>query len=320
MKKLKKQNGFTGADVLIAIAIITLFTGLVTSIAYNIYLATSSTQRMSQANAYISDVFAQVDKLYYDDVTTNGLTTYFSGKSKTGYTVTITVEKYSDIDPSKYPLDLIKKVTMDVNYKVGNKDQKLEMTRIKQREVLITPNAPDLTELPNNPNNSYNSSNVKAILPIKYSNGNWVVCDTKDSNWYNYDNGYWAVVLVIPLEYTGTIPVVGQIITSEDRSNMSGETYTWIPRYACYGYYNGSEYVMDACFLYGTSDKCVEYFTDGKTRLIDKPSNYEIHGGFNGPKAGIWERGKGYGTPESLDLGYSKQYKNIYISGDFPWI
>ncbi|MCL2341701.1 MAG: hypothetical protein FWC53_01170, partial [Firmicutes bacterium] len=62
IRKLKRssESGFTGADILIAIAIIMLFTGLITSISYNIYLATSTTQRMSQANSYIGDVFSQV--------------------------------------------------------------------------------------------------------------------------------------------------------------------------------------------------------------------------------------------------------------------
>ena len=257
--KRSSESGFTGADVLIAIAIITLFTGLVTSISYNIYLATMSTQRMSQANAYISDVFAQSDKLYYDDVTTNGLTTYFNDKYKnTAYTVTITVDQYKPNGDAS--LDLVKIITMNVKYKVGSKDQKLEMTKVKQREVLITPNAPDLSMLQN-------------AIPIKYSNGAWTVCDAKDSNWYNYNNGYWATAFV-PNSGSTITADIGKTLSAADL--IGGSLYVWIPRYGISG--------GTINFLYGTGDNYVIGGTSGATSLTPIA-------GYTGPFSGTTDTG-----------------------------
>jgi len=286
------ESGFTGADVLVAIAIITLFTGLITSISYNIYLATSSTQRMSQANSYISDVFAQADKLYYDDVTANGiinttdtsynaddLILYFNNKYNTNsnseilasattlvsggnggwelstslntpYQIGISMQYYTPSGLTEIPpdgtnsLDLVKIITMDVRYKVGGKQQDLVMSKVKQREVLVTPNAPDLNALQTDAD--INLPDESTILPVKYNNNTWTVCSPNDANWYNYDNGYWATVFVPDSNYLGQTDT-GYQLTSEDLGH--GARYVWIPRYS----YDGT----NVEFLYGTTNYTV---------------------------------------------------------------
>ena len=44
----KKNNGLATTDGLIAVLIITLFTGLIAAISYNIYLSNASMKRMSK--------------------------------------------------------------------------------------------------------------------------------------------------------------------------------------------------------------------------------------------------------------------------------
>ena len=80
IKNLKKENGFAGSDALIAVLIITLFTGIIASLLYNIYLSNASLKRMSKANGYIVDVFEYVDKIYYDEVNEDELILYFNKK------------------------------------------------------------------------------------------------------------------------------------------------------------------------------------------------------------------------------------------------
>ena len=48
--KLKNSNGFAASDALMAIIIITAFTGIIATLAYNIYLSNTSIKRMSKAN------------------------------------------------------------------------------------------------------------------------------------------------------------------------------------------------------------------------------------------------------------------------------
>ncbi|MCL2342089.1 MAG: hypothetical protein FWC53_03435, partial [Firmicutes bacterium] len=247
----------------------------------------------------IGDVFSQVDKLYYDDITldaadgTNSLTTYFNGKHQsdanklvsasvikintatgelikgsngyeyantlnTPYKVGISVQQYKP--DGNNSLDLVKIITMDVRYKVGNKQQDLIMTRIKQREVLIAPNAPDLTGL-QDALGVYDSSK---IIPIKYANNTWTVCSPNDSNWYNYSNGYWAEALVVNASYSGQIPSVGKELLATDITGM-GSIYVWIPRYGVAG---------NAYFLYDSSDKYITGGINGQTRLNAISSTY----------------------------------------------
>ena len=83
MKKFLKNNkGLTGADALLAVALIVLFSGIIATISYNIYIATSSLKRSSKATEYITNVFEHAKKEYYDDVTEEKLVEYFNTNFK----------------------------------------------------------------------------------------------------------------------------------------------------------------------------------------------------------------------------------------------
>lgn len=258
IKNLKKSNGFAASDALIAILIITLFTGIIASLLYNIYLSNASLKRMSKANGYIVDVFEYIDKAYYDEVSENDLILYFNNKyysnedaevvaekdedtlvEKYGdmpFKVIIDLKSYSEIEgnPDTEELDLVKEITMTVKYKLGNKDQELTIKRIKSRERLVTPNEPDLNLLSLEQN--------EKVYPIKEINNNYVICNENDSNWYNYENGKFAKVLV-----TNKTLETGYQLTDEDTL-----IYQWIPRYAedeegniQYLYSNTNKYVAE---------------------------------------------------------------------------
>lgn len=48
-KNIKKQNGIAAADGIVAVLIISLFIGLIATISYNTYLASTSIKRNSEA-------------------------------------------------------------------------------------------------------------------------------------------------------------------------------------------------------------------------------------------------------------------------------
>ena len=170
MKKfLKESKGLGATDGLIAVLIIALFTGLIATLLYNIYIANTSLKRMSTANSYVVDILEYTDQLYYDNLTFESYSSkysflqnktgnelgtagenlkrllHFNGnpteQGEKGYNIDIVIDRYT---PSQESIDIIKQITVTVSYKVGNRQQKIEISRIKVRETLLSPNKPDL--------------------------------------------------------------------------------------------------------------------------------------------------------------------------------
>lgn len=151
--KIREQKGFAVSDALIAVLIIVLFSGLIATISYNIYISNSSIKRMSKATNYIVDVFEYIDTIEYDEVTKDNLINYFNNKYSTGdkpevkmladgeniqhintpYKAEINIVKYNETEGNTDKLDLVQKITMIVKYKLGNKDQEITMTRNKTK-------------------------------------------------------------------------------------------------------------------------------------------------------------------------------------------
>lgn len=243
--RIKSEKAIASTDAIMAVILIALFGGLIATITSSLYTANTSLKRMAQATNYMTDVFEYVDQLYYDDVTLENLEQYCSEKdtnytinsdntNNKGYKVTINVRNYNENDNTK--LDLVKKITMSVEYKVGKKPQIIEMNRIKKRENLVTPNSPDLSLL-----KTAEEQDV-TVYPIKYLNDNYYITEQNDTNWYNYFNGYWAIAL----KTTETFDT-GDIINLEDNiDNM----YMWIPRYG-----HKEDEIL---FLYGTTNYYLE--------------------------------------------------------------
>ena len=232
MKKFLKNNkGLTGADALLAVALIVLFSGIIATISYNIYIATSSLKRSSKATEYITNVFEHAKKEYYDDVTEEKLVEYFNtnfkdkkteafvsndeqlNTSDKPYIIKISVTSYNATENNEEKLDLVKEIEVNVKYKLGNKTKDINMKTAKARETLETPNKPDLSQI--------TTSQGEYVYPIKYANNRWQVV-SDDTNWYNYENGVWASVLIAK-----TQKQIGDSVAEED-----GTIKLWIPRFA----------------------------------------------------------------------------------------
>lgn len=273
MKFLRKEQGFTGMDIMIAVIVVTLFTGLIVTLSYNIYLAVTSVDKISKANSYVVDIFEEAELAYYDQIDEDAtfLINAFNTKHEekeakairldngeeiiNPFKVEIEVEKYTPPETSGLPnLDLVKTIRVKISYEIGlDNIQVLEMTKVKARETLETPNAPDMNSL------AAENLNIEQIKPIKYVNNKWQVCDAKDANWYNYNNGVWATVLVTNYETN-----LGAEIESNNLENM-GEVYVWVPRYS----YNDGTTPKEIRFNYGTG---LEYV---KTEEIGNDNFYQ---------------------------------------------
>lgn len=311
MKKiqLKGNKGFVASDALIAILIITLFSGLIASVSYNIYLANSNIKRMSIANNYIFEVFEYANKIYYDEVTQQNLTNYFNNKHyyleekvpkqkvqakiretsdeilDTPFKISLDIINYNETEGNADKLDLVKQIRMTVEYVIGNKKQRIEMTTIKKRENLESPNIPNI--------NSIELKNEEKVYPIKVTDEGFVVCNKNDNNWYDYEKGNWARVLVTK----STLKEKDKI--NKENISLFGNIYWWIPRYA----YSGNK----IAFLFGNSNKYVEN-TAGYNGLIeiDKtlytiPTNFTID---NKNLDGLWTSDKNLSVYQFLNSVY----------------
>lgn len=234
----KNEKGFTASDGLIAVLIIALFSGLILTISYNIYLSSTSIKRISQANQYIINMFEYIDRKYYDDITITKIKADYpyleennnynneteNNMERIGvlqgteqeygrYNVILIIDRF--IPEAENSLDLVKQITIKVNYKLGNKDQQIEIKKIKKRESLKVPNIPDLSIIEINEN--------EKAYPIKKVNENYVVCNENEIGWYNYEGNNSAKVGI-----SANLNLKeGDIFTVE-----SNTIYEWIPRYA----------------------------------------------------------------------------------------
>lgn len=281
---LKNQKGVTGADAILAVAIAVLFAGIIVTLAYNIYITTNSLKRSSQALSYITSTFEYVATQYYDDVTTDNIEKYINGNGEesigaldegkvstvgtTPYKAQVTVTNYNETDETK--LDLVKEITMSVTYKLGDKEQKIEMKTAKSREKFENPNRPDLDLL------ILEGNNYK--YPIKYVEGQWKIATINDADWYNYDDGIWATVLV-----TEEQKVIGDIVTKDD-----GTIHLWIPRFE-YNRNPDNEQGYKVNFLYKNTEKIITKI-NGITKLEGRDfskENNSIPSEFNNV-TGVW--------------------------------
>ena len=79
---LKSNKGFALADTIIAIFVLVIFSTLVISISYNIYISSNFVKRNGQATNYIVEVFEYAKTLNFDDVNATNLVTYINTKGE----------------------------------------------------------------------------------------------------------------------------------------------------------------------------------------------------------------------------------------------
>ena len=152
MKRFLKSNkGITGADAVLGVALAILFSGIIATLSYNIYVTSSSLKRSSKALEYITSTFEYVATQYYDNVTEDNIKEYINNldeKISTNegkpYKAQVSVTKYNQIEGNTDKLDLVKEITMSVTYKLGDKDQTIEIKTAKSREKLEVPNKPNV--------------------------------------------------------------------------------------------------------------------------------------------------------------------------------
>lgn len=143
-EKCKKQNGIVVTDAIIAILIVLLFVGIITSLISKISTEKYKIKVNSQQMSLFTQIFEYVEKSSYADVTEDNLIAYIneidSGKISAGTSlndlttpnkVKVKVEKYTPNEEGEH-LDLVKTITITIENEFDNKIYKTEMSRLKK--------------------------------------------------------------------------------------------------------------------------------------------------------------------------------------------
>lgn len=128
-KVLKNNKGITGIDVTVAVIIIVIFTGIISTLMYNSYLINLEILKSANASAYATIILEKVDEKAFEDVTNTFVDTLISNNElnmDTAYTVEFTQHDENE---------LIKKVDLKINYTVGNINKSLSISKLKIKEI-----------------------------------------------------------------------------------------------------------------------------------------------------------------------------------------
>jgi len=136
---LKKEKGITGIDISLAVLIITIFTGVITTLFYNVYTTSINIERESEATYIAVNILEYANLILYDEILTtdNSLLEQYKNSPnsifiKNGYIVETKVSKHATTQNGKE--DVIKNIEVKVKYKVGKKEEVLNIKTLKIKE------------------------------------------------------------------------------------------------------------------------------------------------------------------------------------------
>lgn len=134
MEKFKSNKAATIADVVVGILIMIIFTGILTNSFYRIYKHNISIRMNAIAIDYAVKILEYTDKISYEEVN-NSLNNLLKEKynMNDNYIAYLEVENYNKDNETKE--DIIKIVTLTINYNVLNENQTYKVKKLKIKEM-----------------------------------------------------------------------------------------------------------------------------------------------------------------------------------------
>lgn len=134
---IKKNNGFVGIDIILAIIAIMIFSGLIFSLMYNNALENLKIRKEALATIYITETLEKVGITNYEEITQEYIESGKLFPEDMPDTYQMNIQLITDelsISEKQKQNNIVKKVIVNISYKVGNKDYKLSMERMKVKE------------------------------------------------------------------------------------------------------------------------------------------------------------------------------------------
>jgi hypothetical protein len=132
--KLKANKGVTITDVVVAVIILSVFTGVVGNLYYLIAKNNNLIKYNTVAVYNAIKIAEDIDKISYDEVTED-LNTNIKDRYNIpeGFSAQVKVVKYSDEDSTKQ--DIIKRVNITIKYKFLKEDKTYNLEKLKIKEI-----------------------------------------------------------------------------------------------------------------------------------------------------------------------------------------
>ena len=254
---IKERKGITGADIAAAMSVIVLTVGVVTAIYINAINKSKDNMRYANAVRIATNIIENIQNKPYeflvekcktsDTCTVKGTSSakIFDTKIPNGFTAEIIAKKPTTSDDI-IDADVARDVTVKVKYRASNTYKTITINTVKEKELMDMTNSPDFSLLP-----EYNpSSNSKFYYPVTGTTGSYKITTTSDINWYDYEEGNYAIVC----ESTNGEQEIGGDVES------TSALYVWIPRFVVKNSTNETNTENDinnVQFLYGSSDYAI---------------------------------------------------------------
>ena len=134
LNKFKLNTGATLTDVVIAMLIIMLFTGILTTTFSGLYKNNIHIKMNAIAADYAIKILEDIDKMQYEEVD-NTLNEEISKKYEDykNYEAHLDIENYNKDDDSKE--DIIKIVKLTIKYKVIDSNEEYVVKKLKIKEM-----------------------------------------------------------------------------------------------------------------------------------------------------------------------------------------
>ena len=134
MEKLKSNKGISMADVVIALLILIILSGVIGNILYQIAYNNAALRMNAIATDYAVKIAEYIDKIPYENVTNGMQITEINGeKIIDKFNVSIEVENYNNDDSTKE--DIIKKAIITVNYSILKETKNYKIQKLKIKEM-----------------------------------------------------------------------------------------------------------------------------------------------------------------------------------------
>ncbi len=139
---IRSQKGFTGADVTVAVLIVTVFAAIIATLYQNYVTTSKEIQRKAEATQYAVETIEEIKQNSAE---------YFTGenetkerievcdnealKDNTAYSKTVFLEDYSTLGlkPDAMP-GYVKKVNVRIAYKLGKDIKSVELSTVISKE------------------------------------------------------------------------------------------------------------------------------------------------------------------------------------------
>lgn len=138
---IRSQKGFAGADVTVAVLIVTVFAAIIATLYQNYVTTSKEIQRKAEATQYAVETIEEIKQNSAE---------YFTGDNETkerievsdnelientGYTKTVFLEDYSTLGLKEDAIPgYVKKVNVRIAYKLGKDIKSVELSTVISKE------------------------------------------------------------------------------------------------------------------------------------------------------------------------------------------